>query len=463
MNDSVADDSAPGSVRNAAFFPRVWEVATRLFWLQRAQRVISGLSQPVVTRDLTGRRLALAAFFVYFAIGCKFEAAGLFKLNNNLFNADCERVLDAAFHPDRFSPYSAFGSGHPLLGILVSSVVSGLELLFQGAGDLPARLACHAAAAAAVAFGYLALRGFGVPRWFAACGAFVYAVSCSQLVLGSIVETFAFVALALTSSLSLAARSEGILANALLAVGTFGVNSALAPHALLMPPVLWLGRMRFVRWLRTVVIFVLVATFVAVVLAKLQDLVYPGVGFFFQRNPAAEYKPWWSMPETRAAISHRALRLVPHFFAFSVVAPTPLYSGDVTKMTTFMLDNDDLVAHYDAFGGTVAATWLALSLLATVSNLRSLFRGDAALRARIVLLLGWLFGAFGLFMIFGDDLMLYSPVWTFHWVAWVVVGLAPLVSGGGLGERWGRALAVAFAGALVVGNAAFVTRMLARY
>jgi len=49
---------------------------------------------------------------------------------------------------------------------------------------VPARLLCHAAGAAAVAvaFGYLALRGFGVPRWLAGCGAFVYAVSCSQLV-----------------------------------------------------------------------------------------------------------------------------------------------------------------------------------------------------------------------------------------------------------------------------------------
>lgn len=169
------------------------------------------------------------------------------------------------------------------------------------------------------------------------------------------------------------------------------------------------------------------------------------------------------MPNTRAALIHRTLRLVPHLFAFNVVAPTPLYSDDASKMITFMLESKGLVAHYDAFGATLAATWIGLSLVATVSNLHSLLRGGAALRSRIVLLLGWLFGAFGLFMLFGDDLMLYSPLWTFHWIAWVVVGLAPTVTGGGRRERWARQCAFVFAAALAVGNALFVTRMLARY
>jgi hypothetical protein len=128
-----------------------------------------------------------------------------------------------------------------------------------------------------------------------------------------------------------------------------------------------------------------------------------------------------------------------------------------------MQEDKDLIAQYDAFGATLAAAWIGLLLVATMSNLRALFRGDAALRARIVLLLGWLFGAFGLFMVFGDDLMLYSSFWTFHWVAWVVVGLVPLVTGGERRERWGRPSAIAFAAALAVCNAVFVTRMLARY
>jgi hypothetical protein len=463
MNDSLADESVGASARRSSSFRRAWDVATRLVQLHRAKRVISALARPAVPRDPTAQRLALAALVVYFLIGRKIDAAGLFQQNNNFFNADCERVLNNSFHPNRYWTYTSFGSGHPLLGILVSSIVAGLELVFQGTGDLPARLLCHAAGAAAVAFGYLALTGFGVPRWFAACGAFVYAVSCSQLVHGSIIETFAFVALGLTSSLAFAARSENVVGNALLAVGTFGMNAAVAPHAVLMPPVLWLGRMRFLRWLRNVVLFLLVVAAVAVALAKLQDLVYPGVGFFFQRNTAAEYGGWWAVPNTRAAVIHRSLRLVPHFFAFNVVAPTPLYSDDASKMTTFMLESKGLIAHYDAFGATLAATWIGLSLVATVSNLRSLFRGDAALRARIVLLLGWLFGAFGLFMLFGDDLMLYSPLWTFHWIAWVAVGLAPIVTGSGQRERWARPCAFAFAAALALGNALFVTRMLARY
>lgn len=429
----------------------------------RAARLISALERPVVPSDRTARRLALAAFVVYFFVGWKIEATGTFKANDVFFNADCDRVFAAVFHPDQKSPSYAVGSGHPLVGLIFGPVVALSDFVFRGAEDLPVRLLCHAAAACAVALGYGVLRVFGAPRWLATWGAAVYAISCSQLVLGSIIEIYAFVALAVAASLLVAARSDGLLRNALLGNATFGLNVALAPHALLMPPVLWLGRMPLRRWLGRTLLFVVGTACLAVVFAKLQELVYPGTGFFFKKDALADYGPWWSVPNTRAAALHRAARVVPHFFAFDVVAPVPLYSEDSKRMTSFMLEAKDLVARYDGFGGVVAGVWIASLLVATFYNVRGLFRGDRAVRARVVLLGGWLLGTFGLFMVFGDDVLLYSPMWTLHFIVWIVLGLSTFASANADRERWARFAAFAFVLALAANNAVFVSRMLAKY
>src|SRR5581483_5507845 len=171
-----------------------------------------------------------------------------------------------------------------------------------------------------------------------------YGASCSELVFGSILETLPFVSLAPTASLLVAARSDRVVPNALVSTAVLGTNAALAPHALFAVPLLWLGLMRFWPWLRTALLFLFALAAIALALAWLQERVYPGLGFFFQKNAASAYQPWWSIPETKKAILHRASFLIRHFFAFSVVAPQALFSN---KWTTFMQDQNDVVAHYD--------------------------------------------------------------------------------------------------------------------
>ena len=141
----------------------------------------------------------------------------------------------------------------------------------------------------------------------------------------------------------------------------------------------------------------------------------------------------------------------------------PLFTGPPEKMTTFMWEAKQSVAHYEGFGAAVAYLWCTLAVTATACNVVVFFRRGAPGRAPRLFLLGWLTGTFGLFMVFGDDLFLYSPLWTFHWVAWVILGLGVLVPDGGTLKRWVRFGAYAFAFALVANNAAFVHRMLESY
>jgi hypothetical protein len=160
---------------------------------------------------------------------------------------------------------------------------------------------------------------------------------------------------------------------------------------------------------------------------------------------------------------HRATVLVTHFFAFSIVAPRPLLTGPPDTMTTFMWEEKNRLAHYDAFGSVVVAIWCALVLVATFSNVRAFFRSDGTARARIAFLSGWLLGTLGLFWYFGDDLLLYSPLWTFHWVMWVVLGLVPLARATDHRAPWFRIGGLTFVAMLALNNAVFVKRMVLQH
>ncbi|HEX3595997.1 MAG TPA: hypothetical protein VHU80_12885 [Polyangiaceae bacterium] len=439
-----------------------WSRLRRYWVVFRAYRAIVLLERAAATRDLVPRILFATTFFAYFSIGGYIDGHGVFKENNHFFNGDSERAIHDLLPTIRM-PSQVISLGHPLLAILVDPFVQAFALVLRGSGNLPVLLACHVAGALAAVLAYLVFRRLDAPRALAAGAAVIYGFSCSELVFGSIAETFAFVALALTASVLVAVRTTNPLANVLVQVTAFGTNAALAPHSLLCAPVLWFPRLRFGRWLRTTLIFVVLLAVTILVLARLQELFYPGTGYFFQRNGAEAYSRWASLPKTKEQILHRGAELASHFFAFCVVAPRPLLTEPPDSITTFMWEQKRLIAHYDVLGAIVASAWCLLLLAATAANVRAFFLGDATTRARILFFAGWLFGTFGLFAYFGDDLLLYSTLWTFHLVAWVVLGLTAL--GPPLERRagWFKIAAFSFVALLVLNNGVFVHRMISQH
>ena len=440
-----------------------WGPIRQALLLLRAHRAISSLEAPVAERDIFPRIAFMTAFLVYSWIGSEIQRRGAFTAFNYFFNADCPRVIDDMLRSHRPVPSDAIANAHPLFALFTAPVAGALETLLRDSGALPARLLCHAAGAAAAVVAYWVFRALGAPRWFAATATAAFALSTTELVLGSVVETFSFVSLVLAAGILVAMRSVSPLSNAFVQVLALGMNGSLLPHSLFCAPVLWLDRLRRGRWVRSTLELLALLTAVTLALSKLQEWLYPGTGFFFLKNTPHIYDAYWSIPKTKAAFDHRAARLIRHFFAFAFVAPKPFLTDAPDKITTFMWEQKDAIARYDGAGVYLAAAWCALGAVATGSNLYGLVRGDGTRRARVVVLAGWLCGAFGLFMIFGDDLLLYSPFWTFHWFAWVVVGLAPLIR---LAERRApflRAVGVAYVATLAVSNALFVHRMIAHY
>jgi hypothetical protein len=443
--------------------PARWGPVRRVRLLLRARHAISTLEAPVAEHDSVPRITFGLSFLVHCWIGSEIQRRDAFKAYNYFFNADCPRVIDDMLRSHRKVPSDLIANAHPLFALFTAPITGGLEAVFRDSGALPARLLCHAAAAGAAAVAYRVFRALGAPRWFAAAATAAFALSTTELVLGSIVETFSFVSLVLAVGVLVAVRSVSPFRNAFAQVLALGVNTTLLPHTLFFAPVLWLGRVRFGRWVRTTLIFVAAVAGLAIALTKFQEWLYPGTGFFFQKDAVHAYRDYWSIPKTKAAFDHRAARLIPHFFAFAFVAPMPFLTDAPDKMTTFMWEQKDAIARYDGATRYLAALWCTLGAVATASNVYALFRGDATRRAQVIALAGWLFGSFGFFMVFGDDLLLFSPFWVLHWFSWVVVGLVPLIRTDERREPWLWACAAAYVFALALGNAAFVERMLGHY
>jgi hypothetical protein len=442
---------------------RKWSRLRRALLVLQARHAISSLERPPRQREVIPHLLFVAAFAGYYWVSSAIALRNGFKKFNVFFNADCPRVIADILRGHVRVPSKNVATAHPLFALFANPPSIVLEaMLPAGSGNLPARLLCNAAAAGAAALAYRVFRRLDAPRALAVAGAAVYGLSCSEIVLGSIVETFPFVSLTLVASVLIALRTTKPMPNALGQVAAFGMNVSVLPHTLFCAPVLWFPRMRFFAWAKKTSAFLCAVVFITLALAKTQETLYPGTGYFFQKDEEAthEYRRFYAVPRTKDAFLERAHWLVPHFFGFSVVAPRPLLTRP-DRFTTFMWEKKGELAEYDVFGSLTAFVWCAAVAVATASNARTLVRGTPIERSRVALFAGWLLGTFGLFTAFGDDLLLYSPLWTFHLVAWVVLGLASLKSR--IGRPWLRYPAFVFVAALAANNAVFVYRMLQPY
>jgi len=416
------------------------------------------LERPLVPSDPNPKRLFLLAFAVYWVIGeCISEFHGHAEFDW-FFNSDVPRVVsDMIETPSR--PGSVTAAAHPLF-VMISLIAAPLARLLGRSGLLAALALSHAATALSVSIFYAILRKLAIARWFALAAALVFLLSTSNLVFGSIPETFSFVPCVLMLSLWVALASTSPLPNAACGVFSLALNIALLPHALFAAIAVWSQRSTFGQFLLRAARYW--ACFLALAAAAfyLQHRVYP------EMNPLdthmrAGYESYSEIPKTAHAISRRGRRLLAHMVAFDVVAPKP-FLRQPRKITTFMWEENESMPAYSLLGKAVIAAWLVAFAFATYSNVRRLLDVRPDVRATIILCGGWLFGVSLFFLCFGDDLLLFSECWMAHMVLWVAVGL-------GAERNWNPARRVwpvlisLFVLSLALNNAEFVRAMLRHY
>ena len=420
-------------------------------WLRRLER-------PIAPRDPTPKRLFLLAFAVYWTIGEFIAEVHGHDHFDWFFNADVPRVVW-----DMTKTFYHAGSGaavaHPLF-VLLNLIAAPLARILDRSDLLAALALSHAASALGVSLFYAVLRKLAVPRWFSLSASLVYLLATSNLVFGSIPETFSFIPCALLLSIWVALSSNKPMSNAGCGVFSLALNIALLPHALFAAIVIWTQRSTFWQWcVRSARYWVCFAALAATTF-YLQHRLYPEMNPLDPGTRAA-YEGYSEIPKTADALSKRGKRLLAHMVAFNIVAPRPLLR-EPSKITTFMWEESEAMPAYSLLGKSVVAAWLVAFAFASYSNVRRLLQVRPEVRAVTILCGGWLFGVALLFLCFGDDLLLYSECWMAHVALWVALGL-------GAERQWILArrawpvLAAIFVLLLAINNAQFVRNMLHHY
>jgi hypothetical protein len=333
----------------------------------------SAVKHPVLWSGL----LLFGLFFgLYYWIGSAFAATPIFLTNNNVFfGAD---HLDAIQNWPRMAGEFQHEGAHPLMVLLLHPFAAVLAYL--AGSELVSVLAMTAACgAASVVLCYFSCALWQRHPWRSLAPALVFGFSISQVVFGSIPETYAVVgaALAFTYFLLVAGLRglyTGFVAWVLAGLIAFGMLiTAFVQPLIAYTGVVFAREKRQTRplwtWLLPV-LYVLTVLLLAAALNWLQLSLFPGTQLFFLPTTfaqQAEFVDLTRLLEQPLAVLGEVARhlLVVNLFGFF---PVPVVNGDNPDIF-FAYRPADL--HYSASGMAAAVLWLGLLVDGVLQNARS--------------------------------------------------------------------------------------------
>lgn len=396
----------------------------RLSWIDalRVQLWLRRLDRPVVARDRARFWVFFASLALYWLVGQILHQFRAHDVDNLLFGGDISRVWSDLARSHR-QPTSgiAVSSAHPLFVFFLHPVASLLSRILGGADLMASLILCHVAAALGNLFLYMLLRRGQVSRPMAVAVTVAAGLSTAQLIFGSTTETYSFIPAATLGLALLAVHTRSVLPTAAVALLPFALNLTLLPYTLFCAPVVWLGRLRFRRWLPRVLGFWLAVVVLGLAALLYQHVQYPETNFFDPGKWAGYYEGYVHKP----VLKDRTVELGAHFFGFSVVGPKPHFFNDSSRQA-FFVHNE--VASYSTLGWIVVGLWALLWLSATYANLRSAWRMGRERLALVVLSGGWVLGSYGFFLFYGCELFLPAEYWTVFLLLWLGQGLGALVT-----------------------------------
>jgi hypothetical protein len=357
--------------------------------------------------------LAVGFGVLYFAVGLGWIRNGLIYCFNAYFNTDTTRVIDDVTSIEGIHRRTVT---HPIFPLLMAPLGAPLRLILPPA--TATLLLGVFAAALAIFLVFRTLATFTAERDALALS-FVYGSTASCLIMFSTTETFVWSALGIAIATYAVRAERGPLWHGASAVGLFGVLASnllhiFAAHLLYPAPSRW--RERAVRGACWVTIAIVGVCFLAV----LQSYLFPRAHVFLAPQDIAGE---WAFAPT-LSLWGRLLRIADlgaHYFEFSLVAPAPHYlrRNDLgVDWVTFWQRPSGHFASYPLW------TWPAVALMNAVLGWATYVNVKFArhtVEVRVVTLT--LFAHFAMFVVYGDDFTLYTPLWVIQWMMWIALAL----------------------------------------
>lgn len=242
----------------------------------------------------------------------------------------------------------------------------------------------------------------------------ILGLSNSHLILSTFPETYIFSAAVLIAFLLLIQTEQSSLKQlVLIGLLTFGItitNFVQTCIAYLLSP----------ARRQSIFIYVTIVVAVAVLLAFVQNILYPTSSpFFILSNLLGENAYGFNIAEAEPRlIASRINLLLRHFTLFDVVAPRPLVLMEEVGctfpcfQTYYKYQGVYVISSYVGFGSWLARSWFLGLVLAGGLYLWKLIKSPRETHLQSTLLSIVLFN-FVLHIFYGDDPMLYSPDWTY--------------------------------------------------
>ena len=399
----------------------------------------------VIDENLSGLFLA-AFFFSFYLIFASIFNQPVFDVDDIFFDAD-SNLWRWRFATENYRDYY-WRSVHPFVLIIIRPLVSLISLFFKG-NTLYATFVLTALTGALCVFlVWYFVKNVINNSLYALLIAAIFGASTAQLVYGSLIETYIFLAAAALIFLVLLLKDRSTFALVIAGLVAFGITISNFGQTVIAH---LLVKRDFKAWVK----YGLIVAALVIPITLLNNWAYPNSQPYFFDLSTYGSEGHNSFPPTVQRANYLGRVMLLHSF----VAPQPLIlEEEIPFLKVWMfrasIKKDPMrISQYENwFSTSVASIWFALILLGGSLFLKNLRKQDNRFSFAIILIL--LFN-FALHMQYGKDVFLYATNWTYAITLFFALAWRELAE-----KRWFQVLLLVFLGLVLANNSQLFYTML---
>lgn len=399
----------------------------------------------VIDENLSGLFLA-AFFFSFYLIFASIFNQPVFDVDDIFFDAD-SNLWRWRFATENYRDYY-WRSVHPFVLIIIRPLVSLISLFFKG-NTLYATFVLTALTGALCVFlVWYFVKNVINNSLYALLIAAIFGASTAQLVYGSLIETYIFLAAAALIFLVLLLKDRSTFALVIAGLVAFGITISNFGQTVIAH---LLVKRDFKAWVK----YGLIVAALVIPLTLLNNWAYPNSQPYFFDLSTYGSEGHNSFPPTVQRANYLGRVMLLHSF----VAPQPLIlEEEIPFLKVWMfrasIKKDPMrISQYENwFSTSVASIWFALILLGGALFLKNLRKQDNRFSFAIILIL--LFN-FALHMQYGKDVFLYATNWTYAITLFFALAWRELAE-----KRWFQVFLLVFLGLVLANNSQLFYTML---
>ena len=398
-----------------------------------------------IDENLEGLLIAFLFFGAYLIFASIFNRPS-YNEDDIFFDAD-SRLYRWRFATEDYRDYY-WRPAHPFILIIVRPLVGILAFLFKG-DTLFAAFTLNALAAALCVFlvWYFVKHSIG-HRLYALLIAALFGASATQLVFGSVIESYIYLSAVALIFLVLLLKDSPLYVQVIAGLMAFGITISNVGQT-------FIAHFFVKRNIKQIIIYGLLIGLFVVPLTLLNNFVYPESQPYFWDLSLLEGEGHNQFPATLQRTNYLARVMALHSF----VAPEPLTIDDefnFTKVWMFRasIKKDPMrLANYETpLGDGLVLVWAGLLALGGVLFLKNIVKKyEGYSIAFLVTLLFY----FLLHIQYGKDVFLYATNWTYAITLFLALAWRDLA-----GKRWFHAILLVFVLLLLVNNAGLLKTMM---